>query len=128
MKLPSTLGLRHVALKVRDIKSCERFYVDLLGYRVEWSPDKDNVYLSCEQDNIALHRTDDEIEPGALDHIGILLKQADDVDVWYQFLSSHGVRMDAPPQTHRDGARSFYCFDPEGNRIQMIYHPSIANA
>jgi hypothetical protein len=30
------------------------------------------------------------------------------------------------PRTHRDGARSFYCRDPEGNLVQMIYHPPIA--
>lgn len=128
MKLPTTLGLCHVALKVRDIEKCERFYVDLLGYTVEWHPDKDNLYLSSGKDNLALHRVDDISGAGALDHIGIILKRADDVDVWYQFLSSRGVRIDVPPKKHRDGARSFYCFDPEGNRIQMIYHPSVANA
>jgi hypothetical protein len=32
------------------------------------------------------------------------------------------------PRTHRDGARSFYCFDPAGNLVQFIYHPPISNA
>ena len=29
------------------------------------------------------------------------------------------------PRTHRDGARSFYLEDPEGNRIQIIHHPPL---
>ena len=33
-----------------------RFYVDLLGFAVEWEPDADNVYLSSGIDNLALHR------------------------------------------------------------------------
>ena len=128
MKLPATLGLCHVALRVKDVEICERFYVDLLGYAVEWRPDADNLYLSSGRDNLALHRVEDIEGTGALDHIGIILKQADDVDIWYEFLLKHDVAIDKPPKTHRDGARSFYCFDPEGNRIQMIYHPPIANA
>ena len=127
MKPPKAIGLCHVALKVQDIKICESFYVNLLGYTVEWRPDSDNIYLSSGRDNLALHRVDDIEGTGALDHIGIVLKQAEDVDLWHEFLSQHNVRIDSPPKTHRDNARSFYCFDPEGNRVQIIYHPPIAN-
>ena len=35
----------------------KRFYVDLLGFAVEWEPDADNVYLSSGIDNLALHRS-----------------------------------------------------------------------
>ena len=126
MKPPAVVGLFHAALRVRDIKICERFYVDLLGYAVEWRPDADNLYLTCGRDNLALHRVDDIGGEGALDHIGILLRRADDVDLWHEFLLRHDVKIEQPPKTHRDGARSFYCFDPEGNRIQMIYHPPLA--
>ena len=31
------------------------------------------------------------------------------------------------PRTHRDGARSFYCRDPSGVRVQLIYHIPIAS-
>ena len=123
---PPIAGLRHVALRVADIERCEKFYVDLLAYRVEWRPDPDNVYLSCGVDNLALHRSDKPTHPGALDHIGIILRCADDVDLWHEFLKHHNVRIKTAPKTHRDGARSFYCYDPEGNLVQMIYHPPIA--
>ena len=46
MKRPSgSLGMRHVALFVRDLAACERFYVELLGMQVEWRPDPDGTNI-----------------------------------------------------------------------------------
>ncbi len=130
MKRPSAVpGLRHVALNVRDLESCERFYTDLLGMRVEWRPDPDNVYLTSGTDNLALHRAPPHVEPGAtqrLDHIGFVLNEIGEVDTWHAFLKSNDVSIVKEPRTHRDGARSFYCRDPDGNTVQMIYHPPLA--
>lgn len=125
----TTLGMRHVALFVQDLDACLHFYVDLLGMTVEWQPDPDNYYLTtASQDNLALHRAP-EARQGrdtALDHIGFMLADMDDVDAWYAFLNENKVPMKTEPRTHRDGARSFYCFDPDGNTVQIIFHPPIA--
>jgi catechol 2,3-dioxygenase-like lactoylglutathione lyase family enzyme len=59
-----------------------------------------------------------------LDHIGFFLNERDDVDHWHAFLSAQGVTIKALPKDHRDGTRSFYCSDPDGNTVQMIYIPS----
>jgi len=123
---PATLGIRHVALKVADVERSERFYVDVLGYRVEWRPDPDNVYLTRDGDNLALHK-DAGGAGGPLDHFGIMLKRADDVDAWAAHLKAHGVALVKEPKTHRDGARSFYTRDPDGVTIQFIHHPPIAD-
>jgi catechol 2,3-dioxygenase-like lactoylglutathione lyase family enzyme len=120
-------SLRHVALKVRDLEACERFYVDLLGMAVEWRPDADNVYLTGGSDNLALHRAaETKSGPQSLDHIGFVLATMEAVDQWYNFLRSRGAEIAAAPKTHRDGARSFYLRDPDGNTVQMIYHPPLA--
>jgi catechol 2,3-dioxygenase-like lactoylglutathione lyase family enzyme len=124
-----TLGLRHVALQVRNLEACERFYADLLGMHVEWRPDADNVYLTGGSDNLALHRVSQpHAEPAGqrLDHIGFMLKRIEDVDAWHAFLKSNGVYIQKEPRTHRDGARSFYCLDPDGNSVQIIFHPPLA--
>ncbi|RMD80704.1 MAG: VOC family protein [Gammaproteobacteria bacterium] len=124
-----TAGLRHVALFVEDLEACERFYVELLGMRVEWRPDPDNVYLSSGQDNLALHRLPEGASPSGvqrLDHIGFLLRRPEDVDAWYAWLLAQGVPMKTAPRTHRDGARSFYCLDPAGTTVQLIHHPPLA--
>jgi catechol 2,3-dioxygenase-like lactoylglutathione lyase family enzyme len=124
-------GMRHVALFVRDRAACERFYVELLGMVVEWRPDENNVYLSSGGDNLALHQADPDLnrdEPGQrLDHIGFFLASAPSVDDWFAWLNENGVRMRTEPRTHRDGARSFYCFDPDGTLVQMIHHPPVCD-
>lgn len=107
------------------------FYVGLLGFQVEWEPDPSNVYLTSGRDNLALHEADasraSATEPaGALDHLGLIVASADLVDQWAAFLESRGVALDARPKTHRDGARSCYFRDPDGNRIQIIHHPPIS--
>jgi catechol 2,3-dioxygenase-like lactoylglutathione lyase family enzyme len=119
--------LRHLALNVRDMDAMKRFYVDLLGFAVEWSPDADNVYLSSGLDNLALHHTEARSDgPGALDHLGLVVRRPEEVDEWASFLEERGVTMVARPRTHRDGARSCYFRDPDGNTIQIIHHPPIS--
>ena len=122
----ATLGMRHVALNVRDLQVCERFYVDLLGMTVEWRPDADNVYLTSGNDNLALHRVTADgpaVTGQRLDHIGFFIASPEQVDDWHAFLKENGVEIKASPRTHRDGARSFYCADPEGTVVQVIFHP-----
>ena len=130
MSRPSpTAGMRHVALNVADVDACKRFYVDLMGMRVEWEPDPDNVYLTSGNDNLAIHKGPDGFDPSGhqrLDHIGFIVDTPRDVDDWYAFLCENGVEIKAAPRTHRDGARSFYCADPGGNIVQIIYHPPIS--
>jgi len=123
-----TDGLRHVAIFVQAFSESETFYTDLLGMEVEWRPDEDNVYLTNGNDNLALHRIESNPGSGQLDHIGFFINEVEKVDQWYEFLKSEGVEVLTEPRTHRDGARSFYCRDPSGVRVQMIYHQPIAKA
>ena len=130
MERPTHAGLRHLALNARDFAAMKRFYVDVLGFAVEWEPDSDNVYLSSGIDNLALHAahagTPAIGTAQALDHLGLIVRAADDVDTWAAFLESRGVTLDAKPKTHRDGARSCYFSDPDGNHVQIIHHPAIS--
>ena len=127
---PAHLGLRHLALHARRFDAMKAFYVDLLGFRVEWEPDADNVYLTSGRDNLALHRAPADAAPSqagsALDHLGLLVATPAEVDAWAEFLAARGVPLDAAPRTHRDGARSCYVLDPDGNRVQLIFHPPIS--
>ena len=123
----ATAGMRHVALYSNNFEKSEYFYVDLLGMQVEWRPDEDNVYLCSGNDNVALHRTTEDTSGAQkLDHIGFILDKPEHVDEWYDFLSANNIEMRTKPKTHRDGARSFYCYDPDGVVVQMIFHPPIS--
>ena len=125
----ATSGMRHIALTVQHLENCLYFYQELMGMAIEWQPDPKNIYLTSGNDNLALHQAPETFDPSAhqrLDHLGFILDQESLVNDWYQFLKSHNVPMKTAPKTHRDGARSFYCFDPDGNTVQVIYHPPLA--
>ena len=123
---PASKGIRHLALRVRNMDLMRTFYVEMLGFQVEWQPDPQNLYLTSGSDNLALHQVREELSPGTLDHIGILVEKPDEVDAWAAYLKERSVLLKQEPKTHRDGARSIYFHDPEMNLIQIIFHPSIS--
>lgn len=126
---PPLLGIRHVALFAAGLEVAERFWVDVMGYAVEWRPDPDNVYLCAGSDNLALHRkagADAFAPEQRLDHIGLAVAAPELVDAWAAHLAANGVALAAAPRTHRDGSRSLYFRAPDGSPqgplVQIIYH------
>jgi catechol 2,3-dioxygenase-like lactoylglutathione lyase family enzyme len=119
------LGMRHLALNVRDPQASKRFYADCFGMTVVWEPDPDNVYLSSGPDNLALHRNP-PAGPGALDHLGFIVETREDVDRLEARFAALGVTIAAKTKDHRDGSRSFYCLDPDGLRIQVLFEPTLS--
>src|SRR5262245_16213085 len=98
-----------------------------MGYTIEWRPDPDNVYLTTGRDNLALHRPKTALaENDRLDHIGLAVPQADDVDAWAEYLERRGMALTARPKQHRDGSRSLYFRDPGGLLVQIIHHTPIS--
>lgn len=129
LKPEGMLGIRHVALFVKDLEATVHFYTHVMGMRIEWQPDADNLYLTNGGDVFALHRVD--YAPQALqrlDHIGFVLKSPQDVDNWHAYFVEQGVKITEAPKTHRDGARGFYCLDPVGHLLELIYHPPITKS
>ncbi|OGT61695.1 MAG: glyoxalase [Gammaproteobacteria bacterium RIFCSPHIGHO2_12_FULL_45_12] len=121
-----TAGLHHVALYIKNLTECVHFYTALLGMRIIWQPDADNYYLTSGSDNLALHRAPrdfDTDQQKRLDHIGFFLTAPEQVDEWHTYLKEHDIAILAAPKNHRDGTRSFYCADPDGNAVQLIYYP-----
>src|ERR1051326_5753611 len=71
--VPGLRGMRHIALRVRDIGRSKAFYRENFGMDVVWEPDSENVYLSSGTDNLALHATHESAAPPErqqLDHLG----------------------------------------------------------
>jgi catechol 2,3-dioxygenase-like lactoylglutathione lyase family enzyme len=127
---PLFLGLRHVALNVRNVQRSIQFYSRVLGMKLEWMPDEQNAYLTSGQDNLALHQLPEGSEPGSVQlvhHIGFIVKRPENVDAWADQIRKQGIELAQEPKTHRDGARSLYFNDPDGLLIQLIYHPPISD-
>jgi catechol 2,3-dioxygenase-like lactoylglutathione lyase family enzyme len=123
-------GMRHIALKVSDLARSKSFYQDILGMDVVWAPDPQNVYLSSGCDNIALHEVSQNFAAGAaeqqLDHLGFVVETSDQVKKLEEIFRTRGVRIIHPFNVHRDGSASFYCADPDGIVIQMLYEPHLS--
>lgn len=123
-------GLRHVALKVRDISRAKDFYRQCFGMEVVWEPDPQNVYLSSGCDNLALHEspqaTDPSTDGDALDHLGFVIDSVERVRELEKEFRGRGVKIVHPFKIHRDGSASFYCADPDGIVIQMLYEPHLS--
>ena len=127
---PLLLGLRHVALNVRNVRESADFYCNVLGMRIEWEPDPDNIYLTSGSDNLAIHKLPEGEQPGSVQtvhHIGFVVRRPEDVDTVAARLEARGISLVRPVKTHRDGARSFYFRDPDGTLIQLLYHPPISD-
>lgn len=122
--------MRHIALKVREVARAKRFYQELLGMSVVWEPDARNVYLSSGCDNLALHEVAEDFANSAderqLDHLGFIVDSIDRVRELEQDFIRQGVTIVHPFKIHRDGSASFYCADPDGIVIQMLYEPTLS--
>src|SRR6188472_4097456 len=102
MERPRHLGLRHLALNVTNFEAMKHFYIERLGFAVEWETDPDNLYLSSGTDNLALHRAGKPAAAGkaSLDHLGLIVREPAEVDRWAEYLEAHGVTLVARPRTH----------------------------
>src|SRR5262245_40181658 len=92
---------------------------------VVWEPDPDNVYLSSGWDNLALHRAPASGR-AASGSLGFIVVSKDWIARLAEHFSRAGVTIAAAPRDHRDGSRSFYCLDPDGLKIQVIYEPTLS--
>jgi catechol 2,3-dioxygenase-like lactoylglutathione lyase family enzyme len=123
-------GMRHIALKVKDVARSKEFYQNLLGMEIVWEPDAHNIYLSSGCDNVALHQVSEKFTAGAaeqqLDHLGFIVESIDRVKKLEEAFRAQGVTIVHPFKIHRDGSASFYCADPDGIVIQMLYEPHLS--
>ncbi len=128
--LSGLMGMHHIALNVRDVERSKAFYQEVLGLDIVWQPDPENVYLSSGTDNLALHETPGRQAPAAaissLDHLGFIVSDIDRVRELETEFRARQVTIIKPFKLHRDGSASFYCADPDGVVIQMLYEPTLS--
>jgi len=97
---------------------------------VVWEPDDKNVYLSTGCDNLAIHEVAEGFAKSAeerqLDHLGFIVESADRVRELEREFVGRRVPIVHPFKIHRDGSASFYCADPDGIVIQMLYEPQLS--
>ncbi|MBI2358739.1 MAG: VOC family protein, partial [Deltaproteobacteria bacterium] len=118
------------ALNVKDVTRSKRFYQEFFGMEVVWEPDPKNAYLSSGCDNLALHEIPQGrvVEPHGpkLDHLGFIVESVDRVRELEEDFRSRGAKIVHPFTVHRDDSASFYCADPDGIIIQVLYEPRLS--
>ena len=120
----------HMALNVTDLERSEKFYIEVLGMKPVWKSEGEIVFLECGNDDLALIQISKEkVEAYRnqtfqfLNHIGFRVRTREEVDRAYASLRAKGVIIEDGPRDHRDGSRSFYFEDPDGNAIQILWDP-----
>ena len=61
-----------------------------------------------------------------LDHLGFVVETIERVKELESEFIARGVTIVHPFKLHRDGSASFYCADPDGIVIQLLYEPTLS--
>jgi catechol 2,3-dioxygenase-like lactoylglutathione lyase family enzyme len=109
-------GLRHVALRSRDLRATERFYREVLGLRIAF-PHRGMLFLETPGGgdllNFMATRRAFEPEAGGLDHVGLRVPRASWTKL-QQRLRQAGVRIRG-----RRGGSAVYVEDPNGYTVEL---------
>jgi catechol 2,3-dioxygenase-like lactoylglutathione lyase family enzyme len=111
-------GISHVSLVVSDLKRARAFYEGILGlvpinrprnleYPGQW-------YFLGSQELHLIEAHDTDVNP--LQHIAI---EVVDVRAAKALLHSRGLRTIGDLKASVGGFHSIYCYDPDGNRIEL---------
>ena len=122
----------HLSLRVSDLDASEKFYTEILGMRPVWRSEGEIAFLECGNDDLALIQIPkEEVQTfrrraqssQSLHHFGFRVRSKDGVDQLAEEVKARGVVIDDGPRNHRDGSRSFYFRDPDGNHVQILWDP-----
>lgn len=111
------------ALRITDYERSKVFYVEKLGFNIEWEhrfKPHFPVFMSVVRDGMRLFLSEHtgDCQVGGLVHFLI-----PDVDVWYREFRDKGVVVSELPNDDL-GFRSMVVTDPDGNRLRFMTPPS----
>ena len=104
-------------LRITDYARSKRFYVEGLGFRIDWEnrfDARDPVFLQLTRDGLSLYLSEHSGDGpvGALVHLYV-----PDVDAWHAEILSRGLTVAFPPRDEPWGNRDLRILDPDGNQL-----------
>lgn len=112
---PVVKGIRHVLLEATDLDAAERFYVDLLGFRVRnRTPFRDGRRFISTEEGLGLTEGGAG-KGGQVDHFAF---EVDGVAEWARIVDEAGYRIVRPLGPGPYGL-TVYVADPDGNEIEL---------
>jgi len=120
--------LFHAGFVVKDLAAENRFYVDLLGFRLYWYggfKDSDTDWYELQVPNgpdwieymLNIPANADHKELGVQNHFSFGVK---DVHAAAAQLRAHGLQSFDGPEIGRDGKDSLDAYDPDGTRVEIM--------
>ena len=113
----------------RDLAAAERFWVDVMGYEVEWRPDPTTSTCAAAATTwrctAARRRRRRRERPSTTS--ASPCRRPRTSTPGRRTSRRSGVALKTQPKTHRDGSRSIYFHGPEGLLIQIIHHTPISS-
>ncbi len=109
-------GLSHIALKVRDLKKTEEFYVDVLGLKVAFRHPPSMIFLTTPGSGDLLNFVKTARRSKAnqgLEHLGFKVTKTKLNKMAAKF-KKVGVKIDG-----RRGRTAFYITDPNGYQLEF---------
>jgi catechol 2,3-dioxygenase-like lactoylglutathione lyase family enzyme len=107
------------ALRIRDYARSRRFWVEALGFEIDWEwRDEPGmpVFAQISRAGLSLYLTEHagDGEPG-----GLVYLYVSDVDAWHEEVRRAGLEVDSEPANRPWGNREMGLRDPDGNRIVL---------
>lgn len=104
-------------LRIRDYERSPRFYVDGMGFQIDWEwRDEPGHPVICQVSRagmrLYLSEKARDCPAGGLVHLYIT-----GVDVWQAELLSRGILAEHPPVNQPWGNREMLVLDPDGNKL-----------
>ena len=118
----------HAGFIVKDRAAEDRFYRDLLGFRMYWHggfKDADNDWWEIQVPDgtdwieymLNISPTADKQERGVQDHFSLAVEQIKSAAAR---LREHGLKTTGEPEIGRDGKSSFDIYDPDLTRVEFM--------
>lgn len=106
-------------LRILDEQQARAFYVDGLGFAVDWDWRHEPgfpIFMQVSRDGLALFLSE---HAGDAEVGGRVYLSVDDVGAWYEGIEARGLKADSPPQDQPWGQREVTYCDPFGNRVTL---------
>lgn len=105
--------INHIGVPVSDRKTSLPFYRDLVGLEIiPAMEDGKSLVWTETQDHTMVHN----IEGAPIPHVAF---EVEDFDAALAAVRAAGIEIIKGPLERVDGQRAFYCFDPDGNRLEF---------
>ncbi len=105
--------INHIGVPIADRRDSLPFYRDLAGIEIIPSlEDGPSLIWSETEDETMVHL----IEGAPIPHVAFEVK---DFDATLEAVRAAGIEIIKGPLERLDGQRAFYCFDPDGNRLEF---------